>query len=91
MGGAPSYLYVTNALKLPVGSVPIRLATEEEQTYKVNVNDTNMIRKAIAKTVINCKGLPISIQVAALPFEDEKCLKGMQVVENIYKFYNLPK
>lgn len=32
-------------------------------------------------------GMPISLQVATLPYEDEKCLGAMKVLESLHKFY----
>ena len=32
------------------------------------------------------KGLPVGVQVFTLPFEDEKALAVMKILEDVYKF-----
>jgi Asp-tRNA(Asn)/Glu-tRNA(Gln) amidotransferase A subunit family amidase len=33
----------------------------------------------------NSQGLPLGVQVVAKPYEDEKCLAVMKIVENAWK------
>ncbi len=51
---------------MPVGTVPIRLSKEEEQYYDAKKED--LLTKEIRKTVVDSKNLPVSINVATLPF-----------------------
>lgn len=51
---------------MPVGTVPIRLSKEDEQHYDNNIND--IMSREIEKTVVDSKNLPVSVNVAALPF-----------------------
>lgn len=34
----------------------------------------------------NSEGLPIGIQVVARPWEDELCMKVMEIIENLVQF-----
>jgi hypothetical protein len=34
--------------------------------------------------------MPTAVHVVGLPFEDEKCLKMMKVIENIYNYHHFP-
>lgn len=35
------------------------------------------------KAAANSEGLPTSVQVVTLPFEEEKCLGIMKIIENV--------
>ena len=46
----------------------------------MKIND--IFSKNIKKAVKNSENLPLSVQIVGLPFEDEKCLKVMKLIEN---------
>ena len=37
------------------------------------------------------EGLPVGVQIAALPWQDEKCLAAMKELESVVDFHQLPK
>ncbi len=46
-----------------------------------------MMGEFVAKTAFDCKNMPIAVQVATLPYQDEQCLHYMQLLEDIFKFH----
>ena len=59
-----------------------------EDNYNSKVEDalTRNARKVMKGSV----GLPLAIQVIALPYEDEKALAVMKLLEGIFNFHEHP-
>ncbi|EGR27338.1 hypothetical protein IMG5_197530, partial [Ichthyophthirius multifiliis] len=75
---------LTNTLELPTGTFPMRYAGEQDEGFKVSFWEKNRIlKKLIQKNLKGIKGIPIGLQVACLPMEDEKCLKAMKIIEEL--------
>ncbi|KJH52262.1 hypothetical protein DICVIV_01590 [Dictyocaulus viviparus] len=85
---AATYTALFNMLDFPAGVVPIGKVTVKddedvinESSYPVGYNIAlRMIRDASSKSA----GLPLSVQVVTLPFQEEKCLYLMKEVEKIW-------
>ncbi|CAG9333440.1 unnamed protein product [Blepharisma stoltei] len=73
-----AYVTLFSILECPVGNVPIGIISEDEQSYPeteeswTKVMNTNMQKS---------KGLPICVQIAASPYQDELCLNVMSQLE----------
>ena len=78
---AASYTFLFNTLHFPCGGVPVTHVREDEQTYKPRVAFNDSYHKQAASNSAGSAGLPIGVQVATLPFQDELCIKAMREVE----------
>lgn len=76
------YTFYQNILNLVGGTVPIKLC--ENPTYESEVED--YFTRKIRDTLEGAKGLPISVQVNTMPYQEERCLKIMQEVDSINKY-----
>jgi fatty acid amide hydrolase len=87
---APSlvYSFIINSMGLPAGSVPAGLVKPEEAFYTDIEND--LLTLSCNKVMSESAGLPYSIQVISLPFQDEIVLKVMKKLENILNFHSFP-
>lgn len=68
-----------NTLKMCAGCVPIRKVEKDEELYITD--QSNLHTKAIINCLKNSRGLPVGVQVCALQFEEEKCLKAMVEIQ----------
>lgn len=75
---AAAYTFMWNVLGTTVGSMPVTLTREDEQTYESRHDD--QITRKLKETAKGSAGLPVGIQVIGLPFEDEKVLGLMRVL-----------
>ena len=86
-----AYTYVLNMTDYPCGALPVTYVRKEEEHIPMTHGFGNdMIHKA---TVINSEGsegLPIGIQVCCLPFEDEKTIAAMKIIERLTPKPNTP-
>ncbi len=57
---------------MPVVTTPVTVVKEDEQKYESVWDDD--ITKAVKKTVVDSAGLPVSVQIIGLPFQEEKIL-----------------
>ena len=84
-----SYALFWNIMDYPAGVVPIRTIREDEENYLECAENDKFVETA--KNVMKgSKGLPVAVQVVARTFEDEKVLRVMKTIEEIFKFYSLP-
>lgn len=74
--------FLFNFLDMPAGTIPITLS--DDNTYKDKYNDS--YTKMITNMMKTSKGLPISIQVGALPYQDELVLRLMKEVDSYYRY-----
>jgi len=83
-----AYCILWNVVSYPSGIVPVALASTEDAYYESSIKD---IPSSRAKKVMQeSAGLPVAIQVSALPFKDELLLGVMKKIEKIFHFYKLP-
>eukprot|EP00041_Stephanoeca_diplocostata_P024889 m.641157 g.641157 ORF g.641157 m.641157 type:complete len:630 (-) comp22626_c0_seq13:1303-3192(-) len=75
-----SMTYLYNILHFPAGTVPITQVQPGETTYSSRYTDK--LAKDMAATLHGAEGLPVCVQVAARPFDDELCLRVMAEVES---------
>ena len=73
-----------NFIQFPSGVIPATTIREDEQYFDEPFDDH--INKSILNTMKDSKGLPIGIQITSLPFEDEKALAVMKILEDHFKF-----
>ncbi|KAK5979624.1 Fatty-acid amide hydrolase 1 [Trichostrongylus colubriformis] len=89
MSSAATYTGLYNLLDFPAGAVPAGKVTSEddqdlldESKYPVGYN---VALRYIREASMNSVGLPLSVQVVTLPYEEEKCLRVMGEVERVWK------
>ncbi|VDM45166.1 unnamed protein product [Toxocara canis] len=77
-----------NMLDFPAGVVPTGIVTkqddvllEDEKSWPVG---HNIALRRIREAARNSVGMPIGVQVVALPFHEEECLAVMEMVEALY-------
>jgi fatty acid amide hydrolase len=85
------YQVLANVMNLAAGIVPVTKVQNNEQNYEDHINGNDRVAKAASECMKNSEGLPITVQVLTLPFEDEKCLGIMKVIEKNIDFHELPK
>ncbi|KAL4465984.1 hypothetical protein ABPG74_004221 [Tetrahymena malaccensis] len=79
---------LTNTLELPCGTIPMRYAQAKDEQFTFDFKQKNRIlKKLIQMNLQGIQGMPIALQVATLPYEDEKCLNAMKVLEGIHNFH----
>ena len=80
--GSAAGTMVYNILDVPSGVVPVcRVSASDVATeYKPRSCDTQM-QTALEKTHQGSVGLPVGVQLATLPWQEELCLKAMLAVE----------
>ncbi|XP_075688165.1 vitamin D3 hydroxylase-associated protein-like [Rhinoderma darwinii] len=82
---ALSYTLLYSLLNFPAGVVPVGSVTAEDEEelkhYRGYSNDPwdKLFKKAVEGGV----GLPLSVQCAALPYQDELCLRLMKEIETL--------
>ena len=86
---ACSYTFLYNVLHYPVGTVPIGLTESHQCTYESATVDAFSAKAA--QTVAGSEGLPVGVQVAALPYRDEMVLRVMKELESRIRFQDRPK
>ena len=89
---AACYTRLFNYLNLPAGSLPVTRVTEGEDHYteKTGAQQEELERKT-AEDIKGSVGMPLNIQVATLPWEDEKCIAAMKLIEQAFPFYSQHK
>lgn len=93
VASACSYTFFLNLLHFPAGMVPVTRVREDEACYplaEVPRAQRDYIARAAAKTMKGSAGLPVGVQVAFLPFQDEMCLHVMKDLQDAVKFRDLP-
>jgi fatty acid amide hydrolase len=76
------FLFMFNCIDMPAGNVPIKLCFNTSYTTKYNDEYSRVIQDNLSDSL----ALPLGIQVAALPNQDEWCLKIMKEIDSIYQF-----
>lgn len=75
MGLMLEYIFMWNIVGYPSGSIPITTVNADEQEFKDSYNDG--WTKLLNQTANGSEGMPISVQVIAHSYEDEKALAVM--------------
>ncbi|RCN28303.1 Amidase [Ancylostoma caninum] len=85
---AATYTALFNLLDFPAGAVPAgRVTTQDDEEL---MNDEkypvgyNIVLKTIRDASTKSVGLPLSVQVVTLPYEEEMCLRLMGEVEKVW-------
>lgn len=79
MGLMLEYIFMWNTLHYPCGSIPVTTVQDDEQTFSDDWNDG--WTKLLKQTAEGSAGMPISLQVVAHAYEDEKALAVMQSLD----------
>lgn len=79
-----SYLAIWNVMKYPVGSIPITLVEHGETDYEDDYND--IYTKAMRASIKGSEGIPIGVQMASTPYNEEKVLYLLKEIEEKVKF-----
>lgn len=82
------YQILINSLQYPAGVVPVGRVLPGEDNYDSKVEDA--LTRNARKVMKGAVGLPLAIQVIALPYEDEKALAVMKLLEGIFNFHEHP-
>lgn len=80
-----AYVFIWNVLGMSACSLPVTVTRETEQFYDSQWDDD--ITAAIKKTVVDSAGLPVNVQIVALPHQEEKLLGLAKQVETHFQFY----
>ena len=73
------YLAIFTLMNSPCGVMPICKAREEDLTYDDHFDDA--WTRAIRNDMVGQEGMPVSVQVVGLPWEDETVLGVMKAIE----------
>eukprot|EP01102_Stenamoeba_stenopodia_P021690 TRINITY_DN8818_c0_g1_i1.p1 TRINITY_DN8818_c0_g1~~TRINITY_DN8818_c0_g1_i1.p1 ORF type:complete len:634 (+),score=79.47 TRINITY_DN8818_c0_g1_i1:230-2131(+) len=86
------YTMIWNLIHFPAGNVPVTVAKPDEDKgwkhYDGTSNDS--YAKLMRKSLDNDQGLPVGVQVVALPFKDEKCMRVMKDIAEQIRFNQVP-
>ena len=78
-----------NLVDFPAGCVPVGQVTSDDDHNLDSYPDANSfenpVYKLLRKAGAQSEGLPIGVQVAALPFREEICLRAMLEIETLMK------
>jgi fatty acid amide hydrolase len=87
-----SYTLLWNVLHYPVGSVPVGLVDKSETGYEEAPGTAkDLFTSKTAASVAGSEGLPVGVQVAALPWRDEIVLRVMRDLERRIRFDERPQ
>ena len=81
--GSLTYTTAFNFLNFPAGSMPVTKVERKDLEAPYPIKDP--FHWAGKKAMKGTEGLPINVQVASLPWQDEKCLYVMKVLEEALK------
>ena len=82
-----SYSVIWNLLDYPAGVVPVKLIEEGENVYESAVNDAYV--RIAKENMKDSVGMPISLQIVGKPYQDEKVLRVMKIVQGYFNFHKL--
>ena len=81
--GSLTYTTAFNFLNFPAGSMPV--TTVERKDFEVPYPIKDPFHWVGKKAMKGTEGLPVNVQVVSLPWQDEKCLYAMKVLEEALK------
>ncbi|XP_033761931.1 fatty-acid amide hydrolase 1-like [Pecten maximus] len=79
--GGVSYTIIYNVLDYPAGSIPVTKVTAEDEAKMADYPNKTAYEKAIRKDNVGSKGLPVNVQCAGLPYQEELVLRVMKELE----------
>lgn len=79
---ACSYTFLFNTLGAPAGAVPVDTVGQDECEYVAPRGQRDSIAAVATASLAGAAGLPVGVQVVALPYEDELCLAAMGALED---------
>ena len=86
------YMYLGNVMNFPGGVVPMSKVRQGEDNYESSGSkEHDLFHKKACDSMKGTIGLPVSVCIYTLPWEDEKCLGVMRLLESQIKFHELPK
>eukprot|EP00002_Diphylleia_rotans_P030355 TRINITY_DN622_c0_g1_i1.p1 TRINITY_DN622_c0_g1~~TRINITY_DN622_c0_g1_i1.p1 ORF type:complete len:599 (-),score=128.60 TRINITY_DN622_c0_g1_i1:144-1940(-) len=86
-----SYTMLFNLLRYPAGTVPVTRVRPDECHYETSRPEhQDILTKRAKAAMVGASGLPVGVQVAALPWQDEKCLRGMKIIQDLISFDEKP-
>jgi len=86
------YMYLGNVANLPGGVVPVSKVRPGEDNYESSgCKEHDLFYKKACESMKGSVGMPVSVCVYTLPWEDEKCIGIMRQLESQLKFHELPK
>lgn len=88
VAASSSYTNVFNTLDFPAGCVPVTTVTQQDEVDMANYPSFTKPNKAyrlLKKDMKGTVGLPVSVQVVTLPWQDELCLRIMSDLEKAVK------
>lgn len=79
-----NYFNPFNVLNLPVGVLPTGMVGAEEQFHSREIDSKRReTQEYLNAQMKDSEGMPVGVQVATLPFEDEKCVGFMKLLDNL--------
>jgi fatty acid amide hydrolase len=84
------YNTMWNLLDWPCGVVPVTQVREDEDGVYVGTPANDSLDKAAMEETQGSKGMPVGVQVASLPYNDEMVLRVMKEIEERAKFNSSP-
>ncbi|OWF40686.1 Fatty-acid amide hydrolase 1 [Mizuhopecten yessoensis] len=87
MGGV-TYTVLFNLLNYPTGSMPVTKVTCEDEANMADYPSKTAYEKAMKKDNVGSTGLPVNIQCAAQPYQEELVLRVMAELEQGLKAQN---
>jgi fatty acid amide hydrolase len=91
---ACSYVFISNLLDWPSGTVPVTTIRPNEAHYRkedLPENQRDSTADIAAKIMEGSQGLPIGVAIMTPAFQDEKCLSVMKQVERLVNFQGKPE
>jgi len=86
------YMYLGNIANLPGGSIPVSKVKPGEDNYESSgCKEHDLFYKKACESMKGSVGMPVSVCVYTLPWEDEKCIGVMRQLESQLNFHELPK
>jgi len=86
------YMYLGNVMNLPGGVVPVGKVKPGEDEYEsAGCKERDIFHKKACSSIKGSVGMPISVCIYTLPWEDEKCVGVMRLLESQLQFHEFPR
>ncbi|XP_060570943.1 vitamin D3 hydroxylase-associated protein-like isoform X2 [Ruditapes philippinarum] len=79
--GCGGYCWLYNVVNYPAGVLPVTRVTSDDVTNLDKYPSTTTMEKLVKKYSLGSAGLPVGVQCAALPFQEELVLRVMGDIE----------
>lgn len=83
---AASATFIYNLLDFPAGTVPVTTVREDECKYECPSSQDDRFAAAARRAMQGSAGLPVGVQVVALPMQDEVALAVMGMLGEQVRF-----